>query len=85
MKFDTVDGDTDIIFAILYFVNPVSNQFLIFLVFRDSFNFFDCAEKGRPNRLPVALILSNEAFVLCDIKFRSISADKPKANAITLL
>ncbi len=47
MKFDTVAGDTDIIFAILYLVMPVSNQFLIFLVFRDSFNFFDCAENGR--------------------------------------
>lgn len=47
IKFETVDGDTDIIFAMRYFVNPVSNQFLIFLVFRDSFNFFDCAENGR--------------------------------------
>ena len=47
IKFETVAGDTDIILEIRYFVNPVSNQFLIFLVFRDSFNFFDCAENGR--------------------------------------
>ena len=46
IKFDTVAGDTDIIFAIRYFVNPASNQFLIFFAFLDSFNFFDCAECG---------------------------------------
>lgn len=85
MKFDTVAGDTDIIFAILYLVIPVSNQCLIFFVFRDNFNFFDCAENGLPNLFPVALMLSNEALVRCDIKFLSISAESPKANAITLL
>lgn len=71
MKFDTVAGDTDIIFAIRYFVNPASNQCLTFFVFRDSFNFLDCAAKGRPNLLPVARILSRYAFVRCDIKLRS--------------
>ena len=85
IKFDTVAGDTSIIFAIRYLVKPASSQILTFFVFRDSFNFFDCAANGRPNFLPVARILSNDALVRCDIRLRSISADSPNANAITLL
>ena len=76
-------------FNLHYFGNPILGQphvqqFFTFLVLLDSFNFFDCAEKGRPNRLPVARTLSNDALVRCDIKLRSISADNPNANAITL-
>ena len=54
-------------------------------MFLDSFSFLDCAANGRPNRLPDALTLSNDALVRCDIRLRSISADSPNANAITLL
>ena len=85
MKFDTVAGDTDIIFAILYLVMPVSNQFLIFFVLRDNFNFFDWAAKERPNLLPVARILSRDALVRCDIKFLSISADKGRPRLIYVI
>ena len=73
------------IFAIRYLVNPISNNSLTFFVFLDSFSFLDCAANGRPNRLPDALTLSNDALVRCDIRLRSISADSPNANAITLL
>lgn len=64
---------------------PWSNKSFILAEFFESFNFFDWAEKGRPNFLPVARILSNEDFVRWLIKLRSISADNPKAKAITLL
>ena len=84
INLDTVDCLTCIILAIRYLVNPMSNNFFTFLVLLDSFSFFDCAEKGRPNRLPGARTLSNDALVRCDIKLRSISADNPNANAITL-
>lgn len=76
---------TPMILAIQYLVNPISNKSLTFFVFLDSFSFLDCAANGRPNFLPVARILSNDALVRCDIRLRSISADKPNANAITLL
>ena len=58
---------------------------IVKLAYESGINFFDCAAKGLPNFLPLALILSKDAFVRCDIRFRSISADKPNANAITLL
>jgi len=40
---------------------------------------------GLPNTFPSAFNLANASFVLCDIKFLSISADNPKAKANTLL
>ena len=85
INLDKVVCLTPMIFAIRYLVKPASSQILTFFVFRDSFNFFDCAANGRPNRLPDALTLSNDALVRCDIRLRSISADSPNANAITLL
>ena len=85
MNLDTVERLTSIIFTILYLLTPIFNNCFTFFAFLDNFIFFDCADNGRPNFLPVALILSNEAFVRCDIKFRSISADNQNAKAITLL
>ena len=67
---------TCMIFTIRYLGKPISNNSLTFLVFLDNFNFLDCAEKGRPKRFPFDLTFSNDAFVRCDIKLRSISADE---------
>ena len=83
MNLDTVVCFTCMIFTIRYIVKPISNNSLTFFVFLYNFSFLDCAEKGRPNLLPFDLTFSKEALVRCDIKLRSISADKPNANAIT--
>lgn len=72
------------IWAICVFEMPLSSKFLIFLAFLESFSFFDSAENGRPSFLPDALMFASDDFVRWEIRFRSISAAKPKAKARTL-
>lgn len=62
---------------------PLASKFRIFLAFFESLSFFDSAENGRPSFFPEALRLARDDFVRWDIRFLSISAARPKANAKT--
>ena len=73
------------ILAICDLEMPLASKFRTFLAFFESLSFFDSAENGRPSFLPDALRFANDDFVRWDIRFLSISAAKPKANAKTLL
>ena len=45
-----------------------------------SFGFLFLLPQGLPSFLPSAFNLANASFVLCEIRFLSISADSPKAK-----
>ena len=54
------------IWAICVLEMPLASKFFIFLVFLESFSFFDSAVKGRPSFFPEALILARLDLVRSD-------------------
>ena len=66
---------------------PIDNNSEIKHLFPYNFNFSTGVffPAGRPNVIPSAFLRARASFVLWLIRFRSISAESPKANANTLL
>ena len=85
IKLSTVVLWTPKIRAISHLDTFLSNKTRITSSWPESFTRFDLLPFGRPRTTPSARLLANASFVLWLIKFRSISALKPNANARTLL
>ena len=64
--------------------NPAARQFRIISSLPVNFVWELFRPLGRPNTIPSDRFRAKASFVRCEIRFRSISAERPKAKARTL-
>ena len=83
MNFASVIRWTWSFFAIADFEKPASRQCRMMSSFPVNFVWLLFRPLGRPKITPSARLRANASFVRCDIRFRSISADKLNAKART--
>lgn len=85
MKESTVIRFTPKIFAIFVLGTFFWTRVLIVSSWPDSLTWLDLRHLGRPRTTPSARLRAKASFVRWLMRLRSISADRPKANANTLL